>query len=104
MYIGCSLQWVGFAKYVHELYIIRCTTDVSGQCIPGKQYSDCDDECGHSCEIYVKQEVILCADLCYSGCFCPPGLVYFRERCVDPLECWSLIESQCITVKNVLLE
>ena len=28
------------------------------------------------------------------GCFCTTGLVKYRDRCVDPLECPALLKSQ----------
>ena len=65
-----------------------------GQCPPGKEYLKCGGGCGDTCDFYVEQELIICAAYCYSGCFCPSGLITFRDRCVDPLECWSLINGR----------
>lgn len=79
--------------------MVNLTSDASGRCTPGKNHDDCDNSCGDACELYVQQDLeIVCPHVCFSGCYCPPGLVTFRERCVDPLECWSLLEGQCTYV------
>ena len=56
------------------------------------EYSECGSYCEPSCDTLLSQETFACAGVCVSGCFCPRGLVTYRDRCVDPKECFSLFQ------------
>ena len=62
----------------------------NGQCSTGYVYSECGTACPKSC--FNHNITVICIEICVSGCFCPNGLVGYRERCVDPLECPVLLQ------------
>ena len=64
----------------------------SGDCPIGWEHTDCPG-CVYTCETYLDLEPVICpgVEFCSGSCRCPEGMVIFRERCVDPLECYTLI-------------
>jgi hypothetical protein len=73
---------------------ITCSSVIGyliGQCPTGQVYNECGSACPTTC--YNHNQSISCILICVSGCFCPRGLVWFRDRCVDPLECPMLLMS-----------
>ena len=54
----------------------------------------CGSTCGSDCESVLAREPVACPAVCYNGCFCPRGLVAYRDRCVDPRECYVLLNSK----------
>ena len=73
---------------------VPCQTDVSPTCPAGWVSSTCGSHCGSTCEDVFAQEPVVCPAVCISGCFCPQGLVVYRDRCVDPKECFVLLNSK----------
>ena len=64
----------------------------SGDCPAGMVYQGCGSACATSCDNLGMS--IVCAAVCVEGCFCPDGLVEYRDRCVDPLECPTLLAGE----------
>ena len=62
----------------------------------------CGSTCGSTCEDVLAPDPVVCPAVCYSGCFCPLGLVVYRDRCVDPKECYVLLDGKMLNVDVVL--
>ena len=61
-------------------------------CPSGWMLNPCGSLCQRTCEDYLTGSRIACPDICAPpDCVCPRELVVFRDRCVDPLECYSLL-------------
>ena len=61
-------------------------------CPSGWEIGPCGSLCQRTCEDYIKGEQLACPEICAPpDCVCPRGMVVFRDRCVDPLECYSLL-------------
>ena len=73
----------------HSVFASRCAAS-SGDCPIGWEHSGCASACPTTCEDYLQPQLKVCADVCGS-CECPQGMVVFRDRCVDPLECYTLM-------------
>ena len=64
-------------------------------CPIGWVLNPCGSLCQRTCEDYVTGTRLACPEICGPpDCVCPQGLVVFRDRCVDPLECFSLLTSK----------
>ncbi|KAG1676891.1 SCO-spondin [Nymphon striatum] len=48
-------------------------------------YDECGTACEATCETRLKSSP--CPLICVSGCFCPPGLLKYREMCISPNKC-----------------
>ena len=72
-----------------------------GQCGAGMVYQSCGSACPVSCDNLGTFSS--CAAVCVEGCFCPDGLVEYRDRCVDPLECPALLAGEFSNVESVYL-
>lgn len=73
-------------------------TDVQGNCPPGFVHRSCGSPCDKfSCDDYPVAGNMACAAICVDGCFCPYGLLRFRDRCVVAQECPSLLKGTCYT-------
>ena len=79
-------------------------------CPVGWILNDCGSLCQRTCEDYLTNTHRDCPeDMCgMPSCVCPEGLIVFKDRCVDPLECHSLIHCRlmetifaCITITTV---
>ena len=67
-------------------------SDVTGTCPPGWELNKCGDHCQDTCKDYLTTAMRPCLEYCGpAACVCRRGLVVFRDRCVDPLECHVLI-------------
>ena len=67
----------------------------TGSCPIGWKLNQCGSLCQRTCEDYVAGARQACILICAPpDCVCPQGMVVFRDRCVDPLECYSLLTSQ----------
>lgn len=80
-------------------YNLTCASSFSvpsdyhdGRCVAGKVYQSCGSYCPATCDNL--DAFIACVAVCVEGCFCPVGLVEFRDRCVDPLECPALLAGE----------
>ena len=64
----------------------------SGDCPFGREHTECPN-CIYTCETYLELEPVACpaTGFCSGSCECPQGMVIFRDRCVDPLECYTLM-------------
>ena len=62
-------------------------------CPIGWESSECASACQPTCEDYLNPQIRPCIALC-AKCQCPYGMVVFRERCVDPLECHILLSGK----------
>lgn len=62
----------------------------SDDCPIGWKSSPCASACPLTCEDYLHPQLRSCAAVC-ALCECPEGMAVFRERCVDPLECYALV-------------
>jgi hypothetical protein len=73
-----------------------CTdTADPGSCPSGWTIGPCGSLCQRTCKQYVSGELFACPEICAPpDCVCPRGMVVFRDRCVDPLECYSLMTNQ----------
>ena len=69
----------------------------SGDCAAGMVYRSCGSSCPTSCDNLGID--IICTAVCVEGCFCPDGLVEYRDRCVDPLECPALLSGEFDSVE-----
>jgi hypothetical protein len=64
-------------------------------CPIGWVLNPCGSLCQRTCEDYVTGARLACPLVCGPpDCVCPQGLVVFRDRCVDPLECFSLLTNE----------
>ena len=61
-------------------------------CPIGWESSVCASACQPTCEGYLRPQLrsTACITVC-AKCQCPFGMVVFRGRCVDPLECYILL-------------
>ena len=59
-------------------------------------HTECGSKCLSTCEDYVKyrNRPVACPAVCVIGCMCPSNLVQFRDRCVNPLECATLLSGR----------
>ena len=73
-------------------------SDFNGRCVPGMEYSVCSTLCEPTCDSYLSNESIACPAICVQGCVCPAGLIRYRDHCVSPLECTSLLNSELLEV------
>ena len=74
-------------------------------CPVGWVLSDCGSLCQCTCEDYLTSTHRDCPeDVCgMPSCVCPEGLVVFKDRCVDPLECHSLIQCRLMETINLCM-
>ena len=77
-------------QFFSSLCVCFMCTGSSGDCPIGWEDSGCASACPTTCEDYLRPQLKGCADVC-EDCECPQGMVVFRERCVDPLECYTLM-------------
>ncbi len=70
-------------------YMTYCVCiDLSeGACPVGQERSE---HCSLGCEDYQSDVPTANSSGRCGGCSCPVGLVRYRDRCVDPRECYSL--------------
>ena len=74
-------------------------SDLSTECPAGQVINQCGDLCQETCEQRVSGEQFACIEICAPpACVCPPGLLRFRDRCVDPRLCYVLL--QCEWLNN----
>ena len=92
--------------------ILSSFSDLSAECPPGMIMNQCGSLCQESCNDVNGGGIKACPLICGpAACVCPYGLVRYRDRCVDPKECYSLEKCkpqllwllQCINTSNVLL-
>ena len=77
---------------------------VRDRCPPGWMLHECGSLCQDTCEDYLFDDPRACPAVCGPpACTCPQGLVVFRDRCVDPLECYALIYGTKIIIITVVL-
>ena len=91
---GCDNDTICSVSYnanCHQAYCssLNCGNTRDGDCPLGMEYNDCGSHC-HTCDMLDS----VCPAVCVSGCFCPTGLIQYRDRCVDILECPSLLASE----------
>lgn len=53
--------------------------------------------CSLGCEDYSNDPTS--SKMACDGCVCPIGLVSYRDRCVDPRECYNLFQSESVLLK-----
>ena len=62
-------------------------------CPVGQVLNLCGSLCQRTCEDYLTNTCPDCPDMCaLPDCVCPEGMVMYKDQCVDPLECYSLIK------------
>jgi len=64
--------------------------EVSAQSCPVGQIYSTSGRCSLGCEDHQSDTPTDPSGRCGSGCVCPEGLVRFRDRCVDPKDCYRL--------------
>ena len=74
----------------------------SGDCPIGWEERECASACPTTCEDYLRPQPKVCPAVC-ERCACPEGMVVFRDRCVDPLECYTLMNGMCKLESRLLL-
>ena len=82
-----------------DLHVFLHCSDFNGRCVPGMRYSECSSACEPTCDSYLSNENIACPAVCVQGCVCPVGLIQYRDHCVSPLECTSLLNSKLIMMQ-----
>ncbi|XP_071447163.1 hemocytin-like [Hetaerina americana] len=67
----------------------RVVHGCAAECPPGEVYKDCyTRQCEPSCDSLMDEDPCPTLDhTCFSGCFCPDGLVRKGNACVVPTEC-----------------
>ena len=91
-----AAAYVPYANTVPHCKIIVCVVCFSmytaslNDCPIGWEHSGCASACPTTCEDYLRPQPKPCIPLCVY-CECPQGMVVFRDRCVDPLECYTLV-------------
>lgn len=66
-------------------------SDLSTECPPGMIMDQCGSLCQETCDDVNGGGIKACPLICGpAACVCPYGLVRYRDRCVDPKECYSL--------------
>ena len=80
--------------------IIPFVLAAEGVCPVGWELNECGSLCHQTCEDYLTNSHKDCSDdtCAMPACVCPEGLVEYEDRCVDPLECHSLIYSRSLNV------
>ena len=68
------------------MYDIFCTGPTT--CPEGKEYQECGTACPLTCDNF-EDGVPVCITVCVEGCFCPDGLVEYRDGCVESSQCPS---------------
>lgn len=92
--MGMTPVQSSFTENDKELWCMYAIADYyASRCPAGKQYKECGTACPTTCETFGR--FLGCPSACVEGCFCPEGLVEYRDRCVDPLECPTLLDSKC---------
>ena len=85
LYLNWSMSyWYTSVHYPVTTLIQLCTTSTEN-CPEGYEYKECGSPCTKTC--YNYDEVIICAAVCESGCFCPEGTVEHNETCISTDEC-----------------
>ena len=67
-------------------------TEVSKDDCPAGHVRSKHGRCSLGCEDFLidqNSSMTTC-----NGCVCPIGLVHYRDRCVDPKECFNLFQSE----------
>ncbi|XP_064395180.1 zonadhesin-like isoform X2 [Halichondria panicea] len=83
----CIVQLVEHGSTVHCLNF----NDLSTECPPGMIMDQCGSLCQETCDDVNGGGIKACPLICGpAACVCPYGLVRYRDRCVDPKECYSL--------------
>ena len=77
--------------------------DGHGVCPAGWVFNECGSLCQRTCEEYLTNTHINCPEhtCAMPDCVCPEGLVVYKDRCVDPLECHSLINRKSFHMHNM---
>ena len=66
-------------------------TELPTDCPAGLIIDQCGAYCQETCDDVLSGELKACILICGPpACVCPQGLVRYRDRCVDPRECYSL--------------
>lgn len=66
-------------------------TEISTECPAGMIMDECGSLCQETCDDVLSAGIKACPLVCGPpACVCPFGLVHYRDRCVDPKECYSL--------------
>ena len=85
-----------FSAFLEVLTKYHHTGDQDA-CPSGWVLDECGSLCQRTCEDYLTGGRIACPLICGpEDCVCPPGMVVFRDRCVDPLECYVLVKGTYI--------
>lgn len=74
---------------------LQCLTsdELPKDCPAGQVMNQCGNLCQETCEQRVTGLPTICPLVCGPpACTCPPGLVLFRDRCVDPRLCYTLLK------------
>ena len=91
MEIFANVKW----KLTNNLPVfLHAVPDEPGSCQVGWEINQCGSLCQRTCEDYITGARLACPEICAPpDCVCPQGMVVFRDRCVDPLECFSVLTS-----------
>lgn len=82
-------------------YIVNA--DETGVCPIGWEQDECASDCPPTCEDYLEPKLKICTAVC-AACECPRGMVVFRDRCVDPLECYTLTTGNLLLCGRITIE
>ena len=77
--------------------------DGHGVCPAGWVLNQCGSLCQRTCEEYLTNTHINCPEhtCAMPDCVCPEGLVVYKDQCVDPLECHTLINRTSFHMHNM---
>jgi len=79
-------------------------SELSTECPAGMVMNQCGSLCQESCDQVLLGVGTACPLVCGPpDCVCPVGLVLYRDRCVSPMECYSLELCKTQYIKTVFI-